>query len=353
MSEIEKNDFITEIGGKKNGFFRRNIYLNLDEKYNEKIEAFRKEYKNTDIYYCMYSYESDDINNCNIIGSPYLDFDGDINSEESFNILRNEVLMAINYFNTYWYIPKDMIELYFSGSKGFHIVIPYQIFGLRPNRDLNIKNKMLAKLVAKQCNSNNIDLSIYDRRRLFRLPNSINSKSGLYKIPINYETLKTITLNELIELASNPAIDKDIFLKPDFIPKSASHYKLVYSMIDKKKEYKKNLRNDNAKKKITIPKKRRPLLPCVVNLLKTGTTEGSRNMTAIAMASSIMQSGISRDDTEKVMIDWNMLNDPPLSEQELVTTITSAYRELNHGRCYGCTSFKDLGYCIGSKCRIN
>lgn len=336
------SEYITEFGGIRNGFFHRNIFFKRDDSFDTQVEAFIREHGSTDVYYCVYNYENEDIANCRLMGSPYLDFDTDIDSEEAFEDLKREVRMAINYFAIYWGIPTNMIEIFFSGNKGFHIIIPYEILGIEPDKDLNLKNKILAQLVAAQCKSTHIDMGIYDRRRLFRIPNTINGKSGLYKVPLTYSQLTSFTLDDIIDWAMRPR--ESGVIEPRFIQKSAEHYHQMQQHVERKAH--------REKKPIQIPQKRRKLLPCVVEILKTGISQGMRNNTAVALASSLMQSGVKRGETEDILLAWNEDNDPPLSEAEITATVSSAYRSLGNGMGYGCAKFRELGYCIGNECRL-
>ena len=333
--------FITEFGGKRDKWFHRKEYYKRDENFADKLDEFISSHNNTDVYYCVYNYENEDIDHCKMLGSPYLDFDTDIESEEAFDEVRKEVRMAMNYFVTYWKVPINMIEVYFSGNKGFHLVIPYQVLGIKADAELNLKFKQVAQLVIKQCNAKHIDTGIYDRKRLFRIPNTINAKSGLYKVPMTYEQLETMNLDDVIEWASIP---RDFpFETPALSLKSAMHYKAMFK--------KKPVEKKKKKKAFQIPQKRKRLLPCVVEILKNGAHPPQRNNTTVALASSLMQSGIPRDETEDIILDWNQSNDEPLKESEISITVSSAYRTLCNGMGYGCQKFKDLGYCIDT-CKI-
>lgn len=337
--------FLTEFGGKRKGWFHRKEYYRRDNTFLDKLYAFIDVHENTDIYYCVYNYENEDIDHCRMLGSPYFDFDIDLESEDALEELRKEVRMAVNYFATYWSIPVDMIEIYFSGSKGFHVVIPWQILGLQPDANLNQKFRRIAQLVVKQCKAEHLDMSIYDRKRLFRIPCSINSKSGLYKVPLTYEQLTNFTLQEIRDWAKEP---RDYaFREPVYIKKSAEHYQEIF-----RKERLRGKLKKKRPKTYQIPEKRKPLLPCVVEILKTGAEKGRRNNTTVALASSLMQSGIKRGEAEDIILDWNASNTEPLTESEIVTTISSAYRTLCNGMGYGCQAFKDLGYCVGETCRL-
>ncbi len=105
--------------------------------------------------------------------------------------------------------PKNL-RTYFSGAKGFHIEIPGKLFGgFTPSPKLHEEFRALAKLI-----SENVDLAIYDKVRLWRLKNTINSKSGLYKIPLTADELFNRTIEQIKELAKEPRRE-GIFYDPN------------------------------------------------------------------------------------------------------------------------------------------
>lgn len=110
--------------------------------------------------------------------------------------------------------PKNL-RIYFSGAKGFHIEIPGKLFGgFTPSPGLHEEFRALAKLI-----SEDIDLVIYDKVRLWRLKNTINSKSGLYKIPLTVDELFDRTIEQIKEMAKGPRRE-GIFFDPNM---SVSH----------------------------------------------------------------------------------------------------------------------------------
>ena len=255
--------------------------------------------------------------------------------------------MAMQYFNRYFFIPFEMLQIYFSGNKGFHLVVPYEVLGIAPDKELNVKFKKLARLVAKECGCSCIDMKIYDRKRLFRIPNSINSKSGLRKVPITMKQLETFTYENMMAWASEER--ESPFAEPQLIPKSAAHYKKLFMLLQPKKK------PVIAKKKeaYKIPDKHRKLLPCAKEILLTGAEKGRRNNTTVALASSLMQSGRKLKEVEEILSEWNQYNDPPLSENELHTTLMSAHHMLSNGKTSGCQTFKDMGLCVGKECKLS
>src|SRR5690606_14230057 len=78
-------------------------------------------------------------------------------------------------------INPSICRFYSSGSKGFHIMIPSRLFGACPSPDIIKRFRSVALSLAKGIK---IDTSIYDKTRIFRLPNTINSRSNLFKIEL-------------------------------------------------------------------------------------------------------------------------------------------------------------------------
>ncbi len=49
-----------------------------------------------------------------------------------------------------------------------------------------------------------IDTAIYEHNRLWRIPNTKNRKSGLYKIPLTFDQLATLSIDQIKKLAKQP-----------------------------------------------------------------------------------------------------------------------------------------------------
>ena len=73
----------------------------------------------------------------------------------------------------------------------------------------------------------------------------------------------------------------------------------------------------------------------------------------VVVSSSLFQKGISLDEVIDLMTKWNYEKfDEPLSEFEIINTVKSAYRMIESGMKYGCSSIKDMGYCLKEKCKL-
>lgn len=90
-------------------------------------------------------------------------------------------------------VEKNNVNIYFSGSKGFHVV-------LNTNQEFTPDNaKKVAIDIAKGLKT--FDSVVYNPARIFRLPFTKHPSSGLYKVPLDYSELKTYSVKEIKDLA--------------------------------------------------------------------------------------------------------------------------------------------------------
>ena len=94
--------------------------------------------------------------------------------------------------------------LFFSGSKGFHVLAPLAAAGSPPpSIDFADTSRRLAEHLAGAVGVE-IDRSIYDRQRLFRSPNSRHPKTGLRKRPLVFDELLAVKPSAIRERALEP-----------------------------------------------------------------------------------------------------------------------------------------------------
>lgn len=158
--------------------------------------------QNQDYYISTYYYNDDQYQQFKKTGSIkgvtnvyankiWWDFDDEKNPEHA-RIDSIEVIDRLKKDN----ILINDIEIYFSGNKGYHVVI-------------NTKDVLTPELVANIAinkygqNLKTLDSTLYDSAQIFRVCYTKHNKSGLFKTPITYETLKTKTTEEIKKLASD------------------------------------------------------------------------------------------------------------------------------------------------------
>jgi hypothetical protein len=100
-------------------------------------------------------------------------------------------------------IDPDSIMLFYSGSKGFHVLQPSGIIGCSPAIDFHECCKRFAQIIAENAGIV-VDLGVYARVNLFRAPNSKHRKTGRYKVQLTYDELLNLRPEAIIEMASEP-----------------------------------------------------------------------------------------------------------------------------------------------------
>ena len=80
-----------------------------------------------------------------------------------------------------WGIPPETLRVFWSGMKGVSIEVPAELFGgFEPSTDIA---QRLGVIAAKMTpGAKTLDNSIYDKMRLWRVPNTKHGESGLYKV---------------------------------------------------------------------------------------------------------------------------------------------------------------------------
>lgn len=238
-----------------------------------------------------------------------IDIDNKKNPEQSLPTCRG--LIAV--LDQQYELPIKSLRIYFSGSKGFHLEIPTNLFGdIEPSIELRLRFKKIVETFG----IDDLDFLIYGRNWLWRLPNTINSKSGLYKIPITYNELNNLNYDKIKELAKNPRIDVSIT--------SWNEWGMIESFSDLWKK----------SKPITLPKSNRLSHKSTmkqINLNYPGAIDGERNLTAFQLALKLNAIGIKINVAKDYIVNkWNPTCKPPNKNiQSLKRSVESAY-SYNH-----------------------
>lgn len=352
MNQGEENVFV-ECGADMDHSkykFRRKMFI-----WPSESASFRNHYKNTGVYQTVMHYINpewiqDDKGRMIInatdslkIGDFYLDFDRLIESEEDYIKIKEDVKKAIRYLTIILSIDVSQIQFFFSGNKGLHLTVDHRVMGLEPHVAINQVYKEIAKDIERYCKHETLDLRVYDDKRLFRLVNSINKKSGLYKVPITYEEFLNDSYQDIVVKASQPRnINKSPLIFSPKAKKAFEKYMEAWTIrINRTREYEGNIRELKVEP------------PCIKAMRENTFREtiDERNNSAAALASFYFQQGIEREETMHRMILWGEENClPPLRKNEIEITVNSIY---NNQYRYGCETFKSLsGVCEKHICPL-
>lgn len=308
--------------------FRRNIWIHKNDFANQ-----IKNYGEVGIYTTAYSYKEQGAKDKEIFGNLYLDFD-----HEDFEKVRKDVIRTLSILRVAFRIDIDAINIYFSGKKGIHVIIPADILGITPKENLNDDFKAVAKGINSYLKNGTLDLQIYDNARLLRIPNSRHQDTGYYKVALTEQEVRELKHEDIMTLATNKRTIKR--KKPLLNPNASDTYK---EFVDKFKYDYKQHREGSRDDNITYTP------PCIVKLWKEGAPQGKRNNSLAALVSHFYQLGHDEEKAYDLAYEWGMERCvPALKDKEIERTVQSIY---TGGYQYGCQTLSDLAGCF-KECRF-
>ena len=205
--------------------------------------------------------------------------------------------------------------VYFSGS-GYHIRIPNTVFEFQSGTDLPFKVKeTLSKMFQ------HIDLMIYMRTGLYRLPNTLNKKTDMFKIPLSHNEFWSLKPKDIHMLAQQPRFDMDHKLEgegelADIVINDVPRIRKLGTVAEPKK-----------------------IATCIQTMYKNGPEQGKRHHTILRIVSHYRRNGVPSEAAKAALLHWNQNQ---LSEQEVITNVEYAY---NKGYKYGCNDSLMHEYC--------
>jgi hypothetical protein len=163
------------------------VYVNSNLNLYTTIQKFpNKEHEDQEVEYCNLAF----------------DFD----SSADVSLAHTDAKVCVGYFiNNYSLgVSPEELMIYFSGNRGFHVTINAELFEAAPQVDMVKIWRVFVAHLNKEWQLKTLDLAVYTRRRAWRIPNTIHTKTGLYKRALLYSELNS-SLENIRELAKSPA----------------------------------------------------------------------------------------------------------------------------------------------------
>lgn len=220
----------------------------------------------------------------------YIDFDAESNLDEAID----DAIACINYLESEFGYPVDVLKIFLTGGRGEHIEIPAISFGAEDG-DPNLI--YIFKKIIETWPFATLDHAIYNQRRgrMWRLPNLVRP-NGRFKVPISIHENRHMPRERLWALTEKPRYDFQ-FNPPEDYP-VCEDLKLEFEM-RKHQYYEKALNQttdlvDNADlKKFFIDE----LPVCIMALLNTtglsNSDDTNLNLTALTLARFYTDAGFS------------------------------------------------------------
>jgi len=210
-----------------------------------------------------------------------------------------------------WNLDKyEEIKVWFSG-RGFHVEIP-NIFRFVPSQYVPEEWVLTCKKYFPEI----VDTAPYNRVGLIRVPQTVNSKSGLYKVAFTVEQIFKYAMTRIVEEAHKPQEkhwDIDLDTNLDFSDK-------VIKQEAKRK----------ADLKITDPT---GVITCMQHLYNRGPVEGRRHQDLLRMVSAYRRGGTPLEMIVAGMKLW-IEGSKNISDYEVEKIVKDTYKRKYE---YGCS----------------
>ncbi len=102
-------------------------------------------------------------------------------------------------------IEPDDVMIFYSGSKGFHILLRSSLWDGHPAKEFHKFARQFAEVLAANADVK-IDTGVYARVNLLRAPNSRHGKTGRHKVQLSFEELQSHTPDEIYAIAAGPRV---------------------------------------------------------------------------------------------------------------------------------------------------
>lgn len=239
-----------------------------------------------------------------------------------------------------WRVAPEAVHTYFSGAKGFHVLIDTRAFGrVRPAADLHrVFSRLRLEVLRALPGSARplFDLAIGDKVRLLRLPNSRHAESGLYKIPLTAEQLHSQGIDGIRALARSPQplprVTAGGLLPTETV---AAAVFLVEAFARARRALRRERTPHPYRFGAPSGVAEAALCPARLAMWRTRTAPGNRNNVAIRLASAFRLAGHTHANTEALLLDWNARCGIGLPIRELASVVHSAYVR-PYAYAYGC-----------------
>ncbi len=273
-------------------------------------------------------------------GHIWVDIDRDDESlQKRIELAQQGAQEYVSRLKTDYHIDPNILDIYFTGAKGFCIGLPTELLDIPPSKNFNqIIKGIVSHLVDGKIK---VDPVVYDKTRLWRVPGSLNKKAQLYKIPLTAKELFTLTAQDIIVMAEEPRE----------IQKSNGALEVNESLRQIYLQVEKELQDQTAQSHRVSPPFDASQPPhktklCFWKTLNTGVSKGERNYWALRLSVHLQKTQkLSRDIARAVLIEWDRKNRPPLSSESGFPKRLERYLDDGLKYDYGCRDELLKGQC--------
>jgi hypothetical protein len=233
-------------------------------------------------------------------------------------------------------IKDSCIQFYFSGKKGFNIVVELNRY-FTPAQAKALAFKFTPDL--------HLDRSLYDAPQLIRIPGTRHPDSGLYKIPLTMEQFYNLTLGEIKDLATDLNNVQEIAYEVAELPND---------FFEITEEVEKKVIENETVEQLFINKPK-AWSNCKWLLLQGNFKDGERDQVMMILASTCRGMGYDKQLTyytckSALKKSWDKYGQGDFSKEELWNNIIESqiFTDRWNGGTYSCSTNDWLShYCKG------
>lgn len=204
-------------------------------------------------------------------------------------------------------------RIYFSGSKGFHLIIEKAIDHPRCHELV----ADFAKEIAGSIRS--VDKKVYSSRRMFRIPCSPASKRGFYKIELLRRELFDLSFDQIRDLARHQRI-----IETEHDPSKLdddTYESWLAIAIAQLPTYDKVGRRSDGGSSVDME-----MTPCIATMLSTRAGPGDRNQTVYILAKFFRICEIDEASCRAILLQYQHWHDFEKEGGEVTKVVRSVYR---------------------------
>jgi hypothetical protein len=272
----------------------------------------------------------------------YFDVDAEGDLDKALALAR----ALVTFFAGTLGLPPEAVRVWFSGSKGFHVLVGPTALGIEPSPTLTVDMKAVALGLCRSLRDHGApdletDVAVYSLPRMLRAADQINPKSGLFKVELSHEELHQLSADEIVALARAPRgnlLPGSLWDIPLVAP-AAAWWADQLAQAQRPRQFRRRtaeltgerLRPDG----FVVDELLSPDMPdCIRRIIATSVAPGRRNRCELQIACWAKGAGRSLADAIALLAQWAQMNRPELSSAAAAGHAESVARTVYAGPHY-------------------
>lgn len=276
------------------------------------------------------------------------DFHIDIDNDGDLELSRQQAIKLVEHYLSLG-VPEPAIGIRFSGKKGFDVMLPWQVFGVRAQGIMGLNWttwKLLGQQLTAELGLEGVDAGLWRKNGTIRLENTRHPSSGLLKVRLTPEELRS-GVDQILRLAEKPR--RDLYDEATYldalgvVPGLRALYLPLQAEADTTLATARALAQRPLEPAV-MAEIGEGLVPCLVNLTTSPPQRGNRNETTFHLGMMAKYTGRPEAQARELARAWL---GSAYHDVGAEGTIASAYRGPFAG---GCRWMRDAGHATARDC---